>query len=54
MGSYSRVTSRVTIVMTQIRGRITPFIATHEPPSKGSLQGLGEGSVAVWIFCYRQ
>ena len=29
----SRVTSRVTIVITYIRGLITPLITTHEPPS---------------------
>ena len=34
MGSYiSRVISRVTIVITYIRGLITPVITTHEPPS---------------------
>ena len=26
--------SRVTIVITDIRGLITPLITTHEPPSK--------------------
>ena len=29
----SGVISRVTIVITQIRGHITPLITTHEPPS---------------------
>ena len=29
----SRVTSRVTLVITYLRGPITPLIATHEPPS---------------------
>ena len=29
----SRVISRVTIVITHIRGLITPLITTHEPPS---------------------
>ena len=33
MGSYKRVISRVTIVLTHIRGPITPLITTHEPPS---------------------
>ena len=27
--------SRVTILITRIRGRITPLITTHEPPSGG-------------------
>ena len=30
----SGVISRVTIVITHIRGLITPLITTHEPPSK--------------------
>ena len=29
----SRVISRVTIVITSIRGLATPLITTHEPPS---------------------
>ena len=29
----SRVIGRVTILITQIRGLITPLITTHEPPS---------------------
>ena len=29
----SRVISRVTILITHIRGLITPLITTHEPPS---------------------
>ena len=29
----TRVISRVTIVITYIRGLITPLIPTHEPPS---------------------
>ena len=28
------VRSRVTVVITRIRGLITPLITTHEPPSK--------------------
>ena len=31
----SGVISRVAIVMTHIRGLITPLITTHEPPSSG-------------------
>ena len=30
----SRVISRVTILITQIRGLLTPLITTHEPPSR--------------------
>ena len=30
----SRVISRVTILITLLRGLITPLIATYEPPSK--------------------
>ena len=41
----SSVICRVTIVMTYIRGLITPLITTHEPPSRASglecFQGLG-------------
>ena len=33
MGSYSGLVSRVTIVITHIKGLITPIITTHEPPS---------------------
>ena len=29
----SRVISRITMVITYIRGLITPLITTHEPPS---------------------
>ena len=30
----SRVRSRVTILITHIRGLITPLVTTHEPPSR--------------------
>ena len=30
-----RVISRVTILITVLRGLITPLITTHEPPSRG-------------------
>ena len=30
----SRVISRVTILITHIRGLITPLMTTHEPPSR--------------------
>ena len=30
----SRAISRITMVITYIRGLITPLIATHEPPSR--------------------
>ena len=31
----SGVISRVTVIITHIRGLITPRITTHQPPSKG-------------------
>ena len=31
----SRVISRVNVVITHIRGLITPLITTHEPPNRG-------------------
>ena len=37
----SGVISTVTIVITHIRGLITPLITTHEPPSRGCVYGLG-------------
>ena len=30
----SRAISRVTILITHIRGLVTPLITTHEPPSR--------------------
>ena len=33
MGSYKWDYSRVTTLITHIRGLITPLITTHEPPS---------------------
>ena len=35
----SGVLGRVTVIVTQNRGRITPLITTPEPPSK--IQGFG-------------
>ena len=35
----SGVISRVTMVITHIRGLLTPLVTTHEAPSKGFLQG---------------
>ena len=35
MGSYKWAKSRVTIIITHIRGLITLLITTHEPPSTG-------------------
>ena len=51
----SRVISRVTILITHIRGLITPLITTHEPPSKfcGERSELGfarHGSSEVGRF----
>ena len=35
MGVFdSRVISKITIVITYIRGLISPLITTHEPPSR--------------------
>ena len=47
----SGVISRVTVMLSHIRGLITPFIATHEPPSRqlkahGMLQ-LSSSSVCI-------
>ena len=36
----SRVISRLTIVVTHIRGLITPLITTREPPSRAKGFGL--------------
>ena len=33
MGSYKWVISRITIVISTIRGLVTLVITTHEPPS---------------------
>ena len=33
MGTYKWVISRITMVITPMRGLITPYITTHEPPS---------------------
>ena len=35
MGSYNGVITRETIIITHIRGPITPPITPHEPPSRG-------------------
>ena len=34
----SRVITRVTILITLIRGLLTPLITTHEPPSRPSFE----------------
>ena len=41
MGVISRVISRITRVITHIRGLITQLITAHEPPSR---------ALRVWIF----
>ena len=43
----SGVISKVTIVITHIRGLITPLISTHEPPSKTS--GSGSRFLSSWF-----
>ena len=35
--SISAVIRRVAIIITYVRGLITPLITTHEPPSRGPL-----------------
>ena len=42
------VISRVTIVIAQIRGLITPLITTHEPPSSLLLNPKGPLLSALW------
>ena len=42
----SRVISGVTILITHIRGLITPLITTHEPPSR-VLESLTSGLEAI-------
>ena len=52
----SRVVSRITTVITHIRGLIAPLITTHEPPSRvwglGGLGlrvgGFGASGIRVW------
>ena len=39
----SRVLSRVSILISLVRGLITPLITTHEPPSR-ALQGFCKSS----------
>ena len=46
----SGVISRVTIVITWIRGLITPRIATHEPPSKYCLRFRSLVVAARFVF----
>ena len=55
----SGVTSRVTIIITRIRGLITPLITTHEPPSVdrpqalfSDLLSLLHASIVAGMNCY--
>ena len=43
----SRVISRVTILITHIRGLITPLITAHEPPSRFPSRRLLNGAEAL-------
>ena len=43
---FSGVISRVTIVITHLRGLITPFITTHEPPGGVAIPGGSEDLVS--------
>ena len=38
---------KVTILITQLRGLITPLITTHEPPSNFKCRVLGFGGLGV-------
>ena len=40
MGSYKWSRETISIIITHIRGLITPVIATHEPPSMGPFFSL--------------
>ena len=40
--------SKIAIVITQIRGLVTPIKATHEPPSTTPSES---GFFKVWDFC---
>ena len=42
MGSYKWVIIRVAIILTHIRGLVTPLITTHEPPSRPGAEGPGQ------------
>ena len=46
MGSKSVVISRATIIITHIKGLITPLIATHEPSSRCAAKGPPGASAA--------
>ena len=46
MGSYTWVISKLTIVITHIRGLTTILITTHEPPSRGQ---RSRASSALWL-----
>ena len=46
----SRLRSRVTILITSIRGRITPLITAHEPPT--SSRKLRENPMKLSVMTY--
>ena len=48
----SGVRSRVTKVISQIRGLITPLITTHEPPSWEGCNSWGSLQGSVGIICF--
>ena len=52
LGVLSGVTSKVTIVITHIRGLITPFITIHKPPSRpgSGAKGLSETKEAGNLY----
>ena len=45
------VISRVTVIITHIRGLITPLITTHEPPSRGLIRRQGLLAVQAAVCC---
>ena len=46
-----RVISRITILITHIKGLIPPNITTHEPPSKGSIRVPLKGPSSLgWVL----
>ena len=50
----NRVISRVTIVITHIRGLITPSITTHERPSRPKTTWRLRGDSASWPGCFQR
>ena len=47
----SGVISRVTLLITHVRGLITPLITTHEPPSKSHDHPRNPEGIPPFLFC---